>query len=133
MNDPRKQVIKALYAAIGTATGRTVYAKIPKQATPPYPYVYISDVFMEEEGPKNKYQYKFQILIEVCHKDELNDDSLFNDMADIEGLINNGVPFALESGYNIMDMTLVSAVKTEVLTDSGQVDVGAIRISMRVE
>jgi hypothetical protein len=133
MNDPRKIVLKALYTAIGTATGRTVYTKIPKQPAPMYPYIYISDVFMEEEGTKLSYQYKFQILIEVCHKDTISDDDIFNDMDDIAQLINNSVPFALESGYSIMDMRLVSSMKTEVLTETGSVDVGAIRIVIRVE
>lgn len=133
MTDCREIVLKALFTALGTATGRTIYTKIPKQAAPIYPYIHISDVFEEEEGTKTGYQYKFQILIEVCHKDELSDKSLFDDMSAVCGLINNGVPFALSGGFAIMDMRLVSSTQIEVLTDTGIVDVGAIRIVLRVE
>lgn len=133
MNDPRKSVLKALTVALATATGRTVYTKIPKQVTLIYPYIHISDVFMEEEGTKLDYQYKFQILIEVVHKDELSDGSLFDDMNNVCSIINNSVPFALESPYKVMDCRLVSSTQIEVLTDVGMVDVGAIRIVMRVE
>lgn len=133
MTDCREIVLKALFTALGTATGRTIYTKIPKQSAPIYPYIHISDVFMEEEGAKNGYQYKFQILIEVCHKNEDSDKSLFDDMKNVCSLINNGVPFALSGGFAVMDMRLVSSTQVEVLTDTGLVDVGAIRIIMRVE
>lgn len=133
MTDCREIVLKALYTALGTATGRTIYTKMPKQAAPIYPYIHISDVFEEEEGAKNGYQFKFQILIEVVHKDELSDIPLFNDMKAVKTLINNAVPFALSGGFAIMDMRLVSSTQIEVLTDTGMVDVGAIRITMRVE
>lgn len=135
MNDPRKSVLKALTAALATATGRTVYTKIPKK--PPfvvtYPYIHISDVFMEEEGTKLDYQYKLQILIEVAHKDEISDGSLFDDMNNVCSIINNSVPFALESPYKVMDCRLVSSTQIEAMTETGMVDVGAIRIVMRVE
>lgn len=136
MTDCREIVLKALYTALGTATGRTIYTKIPKLnnvPTPVYPYIHISDVFEEEEGTKTNYQFKFQILIEVCHKDELSDIPLFNDIKAVKTLINNSVPFALSGGFAIMDMRLVNSTQIEVLTDTGMVDVGAIRITMRVE
>lgn len=135
MNDPRKIVLKALTTSLAAATGRTVYTKIPKK--PPfvvtYPYIHISDVFMEEDGDKRNYQYKFQILIEVCHKNDISDGGLFDDMDAVCSTINNAVPFALDSPYKIMDMRLVSSTQLETLTETGMVDVGAIRIVIRVE
>lgn len=133
MTDPRKAVLKALVAAMATATGKTVYAKIPKQDTVIYPYVLISDVYMEEDGQKNNYQYTFQILVEIVYKNTTSDDALYTDMAAITGIINNAVPFALDSPYQVMDLRLNNTAKTEVLTDSGMVDVGTVRMILRVE
>lgn len=133
MNDPRKALMKALVTALGTATGKTCYAKIPKQVAPIYPYIHISDVYMEEEGQKNSYQYIFQILVEVVHKDETSDADLFDDIANICSVINNAVPFSLDSPWSVMDCRLNNTSKTEVLTESGQVDVGTVRMIIRIE
>ncbi len=133
MNDCRKIVINALGAALETATGKTVYSKIPKQLASIFPYIHIAEVFMQEEGTKKDYQYKFDILIEICHKNEDSDSDLYSDMDKVCQVINNAVPFALTGEYSIMDMRLNNSVKTEVLTESGQIDVGAIRLIIRVE
>ena len=56
MKDIRKTLLTGLVPALATATGRTVYTRIPKSTAVTYPYIYIANIYEEEIGPKNRYQ-----------------------------------------------------------------------------
>lgn len=135
MKDIRSILIPALTTAITTATGRKVYDSMPIQlfGTAIYPCVNISDVFVEEDGPKNSFQYRASVMIEVVHKGLQSLTSLYTDMDNVLSIVNNGVPFALASPYKIMDCTLNTSTTTKATTDKGLVDIGIIRLIFRIQ
>jgi hypothetical protein len=133
MNDPRKILLTALTTSLETATELPVYTKIPKQSAMIYPYVHIADVYMQENGSKLSYQYEYNILIEICYKDATSDGELYDKMDAVCGIVNNAVPFSLTGGFSVMDIRLNNSVKTEIMTDTGVIDVGAIRLIIRVQ
>jgi hypothetical protein len=53
MKGLHKILLKALVPAIATATGRSVYTRAPKDSAA-YPYVYISDIYQEEDGRQRR-------------------------------------------------------------------------------
>lgn len=125
-------LLKALVPAIATATGRTVYTRAPKD-TATYPYIYISDYYQEENGPKNSYQYEVDLLIQVLHKDQTSLTAFYDDIDDILGIINNAVPFALDSPYTVMDCRLNNTSTTEYMSEVGVINAGLIRIQFRIK
>jgi len=135
MNDIRTILLTALAASLATATGRKVYKDMPihLEGTKVYPHIAISDVFVQEEGPKNGYQYNVNVLIEIVHKDLASMATLYNDMNNAMGIINNTVPFSLTGGYSIMDCRLNTNTTTQASNERGNFDIGIIRLIFRIE
>lgn len=132
MKGLHKILLKALVPAIATATGRTVYTRAPKD-TAAYPYIYISDIYQEEDGPKNSYQYKIDLLVQVLHKDQTSLDAFYDDIDDVLSIINNAVPFALDSPYTVMDCRLNNTSTTEFMSEVGVINAGLIRVLFRIK
>ena len=135
MTDVRTILITALTSALATATGRKVYGDMPIQleGTKVYPHISISDVLVQEEGPKNAYHYNADVLIEIVHKNLASMSTMHNDLNNALGIVNNAVPFALASPYTIMDCRLNTTTTTKATTDRGLVDVGIIRLIFRIK
>lgn len=133
MKDIRNILLTALVPAIATATGRTVLTRIPKAKAQSYPYIYISDIYQEEVGPKTSYQYRLDVLIQVVYQDIDDLGALFTDMDNVLSLVNNGVPFALIAPYKVMSCELNNSTTTEFQTDTGTQNVGLIRLLINIE
>lgn len=133
MKDIRATLIKALLPAIKTATGKDAYTRIPKAAAVTYPYIYISDIYQEENGPKTKPQYLLDVLIQVVYQDVNNLTALFTDMDNLLSIINNDVPFALDSPYKILECRLNNSATTEIETTTGVQNIGMVRVWFDVE
>jgi len=135
MTDVRTILITALTAALATATGRKVYGDMPIQleGTKVYPHISISDVLVQEEGPKNAYHYNANVLIEIVHKNLASMSTMHNDLNNALGIVNNAVPFALASPYSIMDCKLNTTTTSKATADKGLVDVGIIRLIFRIK
>jgi hypothetical protein len=131
MKDIRKIVLDPLAAAIATATGRLVYDTIPDPAV--YPYIYISEAYLTEVGTKIKFQYELDVLVQVVHMGDISMGSLYNDMDDVLGIINNGpCSLTLASPYKVLQGTLNSSSTTEILTEIGKLQIGLIRINFLI-
>ncbi|NIA28713.1 MAG: hypothetical protein GWP06_02220 [Actinobacteria bacterium] len=133
MKDLRPILLKALVPALKTATGKDVFSRIPKSKSVTYPYVYISEMYQEEIGSKTSYRYNIDTLIQVIYKDAPGLGNLYTDTDNILGLVNNGSPFALESPYKIESCMLNSTNTTEILTETGIINVGLIRLFFLIE
>lgn len=131
MKDVRRILLTPLSNAIATATGRVVYDTIPERIDAPY--VYISDSYLTEVGTKIKYMYELDVLIQVVHSGSVDMRALQDDMDDILGLINNGsMSLTLTSPYVLLQGTLNSSNITEVLTETGKLQIGLIRINFLI-
>lgn len=135
MNDIRSILITGLKSALATATGRKVYGDMPIQleGTKVFPHISISDIFVQEEGPKNKYHYNANVLIEIVHKQLASMGTMHNDLNNALSIVNNAVPFALTGGFSIMDCRLNTSTTTSASVGKDLVDVGIIRLIFRIK
>lgn len=135
MIEVRSLLVPSLTTAINTATGLKVYDGLPiyNINTAVFPHVNISDIHIQEDGPKNLLQYKVNVLIEVCHNRITTLDTLYQDMNKILGFVNNGAPFAIGGLHVIMDCQLDMTTTTKAETEKGLVNVGVIRLIFRIQ
>ena len=120
---------------MATATGRTVYADDPIQLgnTLMFPHIAISDVFVQEDGPKTAFHYNANVLIEIVHKNLKSLKTLHDDINNVLSIVGNGSPFALDSPYEIMDCTLNNVTTTKATNDRGLMDAGIVRLIFRIK
>ena len=135
MIEVRSILLPALKAALQTATGLIVYDSLPiyLDGTEKTPCINVSDVYVEEDGPKNKYHYTVNILLEVIHKAQSTMQPMLTSMGAVMGLLNNRAPFTLPAGNEIMDCRLVNSTTTKATTAKGLMDIGLIRIVFRIK
>lgn len=135
MIEIRTILIPALKSALITATGLTVYDSLPihLDGTEKTPCINISDVYVDEDGPKNQYHYNVNVLLEVIHKSQSSLQPLYTSMNKVLGIINNRVPFELTGGYEIMDCRLNNTTTTKATTAKGLINIGIIRIVFRIK
>jgi|GEM_PF-2162355 len=133
MRDARKQLVTALIADIKTRIpGAQVYTKVPKKKA--YPYIWISDIYQDEDGPKNSYQYNYDVLIQVVYKGESDPSDRYDNQNAILGMVDNASGFALTDDFSIMKTSLISnSESTDLKTDSGILDIGLIRLGFLIQ
>lgn len=137
MKDCRTSLITALITAIAAkSTGLTPYTKVPKgDAVNPitYPFIYITNITDDEDGPKNQFIYNYDLDLELTYKDLTDKAAMWTAVDLIKQLINNDVPFALTGGFSIMELTLIDTIETEDLLNSQDVDTTTIRVNFMIE
>lgn len=133
MRDARPQLIKALVSDLKSRLSYDrVYTKIPKKVS--YPYVYIAEIYQDEDGSKSEFQYRYDVLIQVVYKDADSPLARYQDQSAILGMVNNAQGFALEDNFDLMKVSLISnSEETDIKTDSGILDVGLVRIEFLIE
>lgn len=127
MRDARTALMTGLVAALKTATSKSVYTRIPRSADASYPYILIANIYDEENGPKTKFHYRYDVEIQAIHMNLTSKSALYSDMNNIKSIINNNVPFALTDNFSIMECTLNSGTDTDFEVDSGVQSVGIVR------
>lgn len=133
MKDIRQILLAALVPALATATGRNVYTRIPKAVGAVYPYIYISDIYMSEDGPKTSDVFDYDVLIQVIYQDVDSLVALYSDMNNVLSIANHSTPFALTGGYKIRKVELLNSNDTEFQTETGTQNVGLIRLLFNIE
>ena len=133
MKDIRKILLTALVPALATAIGKTVYTRIPKASNVAYPYIYISDIYQEEVGPKTSFWYRLDVLVQVVYQDADDLGLLFTDMDNVLSIITNGSILTLTSPYKVISCELNSSTTTEFQTETGTQSVGLVRMFFDIE
>jgi hypothetical protein len=133
MKDIRAILLAPLLTAINTATGKTCHTRQPKEANIGYPYIYISEFYLSEVGPKTNNEYQADVAVQVCYMDATSLVDMYNDMDDIAGLINHDKPFALASGYEILSCELNNSSTSEFQTETGTLNIGLIRMIFNIK
>lgn len=133
MKDIRNILLTALVPALATETGKNVYTRMPKAIGSVYPYIYISDIYQEEVGPKTSYIYRLDVLIQIIYQDVDSLTGLFADMDNVLSIVNNGSPFALTAPHKVMSCELNNSTTTEFQTETGTQNVGLIRLLFNIE
>lgn len=133
MKDIRKILLTALVPALATATGKNVYTRMPKAIGAVYPYIYISDIYMTEDGSKTSDVFDYDVLVQVIYQDSDSLIPLYDDMDKVVSIINHSTPFALSGGYKINKIELGSSNETEFKTETGTQNVGLIRLLFNIE
>lgn len=132
MNDVRNILIKALKSQLATATGKTIYVRMPKAADIAYPYIQIADVYQTEDGPKTSYYYNLDVLIRVVYKDANDLGAMFTDMNNISSVIKNYGSFALDSPFVLRSAELNNSSHSDFESDTGTLSIGLIRIDFDI-
>lgn len=133
MKDVSEILLKGLVPALNNAVGLTFYTKVPKydaNGKPlDYPYGRVSDVFINENGPKTSYRYSVETLIQVIYADQTSLDPMLTAKDKVLGLVKHGSPFALADPYQIEECRLTNSTHAE-LPDGGDriLDVGIVRV-----
>ena len=70
MKDARNSLVTGLYTSLTAACNATVYSRMKKKADIVYPYIHISDIYDEEVGTKDEFQFNFDTLIQVFYTDQ---------------------------------------------------------------
>jgi len=134
MKDVRNILLTALVPALKLATGKNVYTRIPKAANVVYPYIYISDIYQSESGPKTSYQYELDVLVQVVYQDVEDLGAMFTDIDNVLSIVNNGANLlTLTNPYKVMSCELNSSTTTEFQTETGTQNVGLIRMLYNIE
>jgi hypothetical protein len=126
MNYPEEALIKSLISAIETKLpARTVYTIPPKDTS--YPYILLNQTDMTEVGAKSNFIYRFEPLIQVIHKDLSTVETLLDDMQEIHEIITHATDDLTITGYDLIEMSLISTNRTTELYEWGRLDIGLIR------
>ena len=137
MRDCRGNIVISLIPVIeAKLPGYPVRTKINKSNTGDsvtYPYVYISDIFQTEEGSKSFPIYVVDLLIQVVHDDLTDLSSLWADQNAIAEIIQNKRDLILSNNFKLMSIELGQISETEIETDTGIMNIGLIRMLLKVE
>lgn len=132
MEDVSEILLSALIPAIAAATGKNVYTRMPKYEELQYPYIYVSDIYINEDGPKTSYMYRVDLMVQVVHLNLTSLKPLFEDKNNIMGLINNRVPFEIEPPHRLLSCQLGSSSNTEGQSELGTENIGIIRLNFTI-
>ena len=136
MKDCTKYLAKALVAAIKTKTGLPCWTKVPKgdDGNPTaIPYIYISGISNNEDGPKCAFHYVYSLNIEIVYAGLYDKLTLWNTVDEVKNIFSERVPFLLEGNFEIMTTRLVSGSEREDLFGSIDVDVATLVIEFLIE
>lgn len=128
MKYPVPAIMTGLSSAIATKIpGRTV-TEIPTKDLA-YPYIWLSQPFVQEIGPKPYFMYEVEILLQIVHKNLDKMTNLQTDMNSVLDIIKNGSDITA-TGYTVIAVELISANQTTEMTDSGRLEIGLVRMKI---
>lgn len=137
MRNCKKELLTALVAKVKTAIpGMIVRTKLNDfdiSNNSGYPYIYIGDVYQNEEGTKIQYIYPLEVLIQVVYKDATSLTDLYTSQNAILGILIHPKPFGLTNNFEIMETILLNSNDSEIKIDSGTLNIGLIRIRFLIE
>lgn len=137
MRDCRKNIVINLIPVIqAKLTGYPVRTKINKPNTGDsisYPYVYISEIYQDEEGSKSFPIYSVDLLIQVVYKDLTDLSDLWDDQNAIASIIQNKRDLTLTDDFELMSIEIGQISETEIETDTGILNIGLVRMILKVE
>ena len=125
-------LVAALKIAMSTMTIRTKLNDFDMSDNSAYPYIYIGEVYQNEDGPKNFYRYPVEVLVQVVYKDVTGLTDLYTTQNSVLGIINHPKPFTLTNNFEIIETELLSSNDTEIMIDAGILNIGLIRIRFTI-
>lgn len=137
MKNCKVQLLTALVAAIKTALPtfkvRTKLNDFDPSDNTAYPYIYISDVYQTENGPKDQYFYSVELLIQIVYKDVTDLGDLYATQNAVLGIFTHPKPFTLTGNFEIMENNLINSNDAEVKIDTGTLNIGLIRMNFDIQ
>lgn len=137
MRNCKKEILTALVSAMKTAlTGMTIRTKIndfDMSDNSAYPYIYISDLYQLENGPKNYHGYEIEVLIQIIYKDQTSLNNLYTSQNSVLGLFKIPQSLTLTNNFKVQETVLLSSTDTEIKIDTGTLNIGLIRMRFTIE
>jgi hypothetical protein len=97
-----------------------------------YPYIYIGEVYQNEDGPKNYYRYPVEILLQIVYKDQTSLTPLYGTQNTVLGLLTGPFDLTLTNNFQLLDTELIMSNDSEIKIDSGTLNIGMIRIRFTI-
>lgn len=136
MRNCKKELLTAFIADLKTAMPtmniRTKLNDFDMSDNSAYPYIYIGDVYQNEDGPKNFYRYPVEMLLQIVYKDQSGLTNLYATQNSVLSTLDNPKPFTLTNNFEIIETELLSSNDTEIKIDSGVLNIGLIRIRFTI-
>lgn len=137
MRNCKKEILTALIAKLKTAMPtmkvRTKINDFNISDNTAYPYVYVSDLYQTEIGPKNYHAYDVDVLIQIVYKDLTSLGNLYDAQNSVLGLFKIPESLTLTNNFTVQETILLSSTETEIQVDTGTLNIGLIRIKYTVE
>ena len=137
MRNCKKELLTALVASLKTAMPtmiiRTKLNDFDLSDNTAYPYIYISEVYQSQDGPKNWFRYPVECLVQVVYKDVTGLTDLYTSQNSVLGLLTKPETLTLTNNFKVMNTELLSSNDTEIKIDSGTLNIGLIRIRFTIE
>lgn len=124
--------IAELKTALPTFTIRTKINDFDTSDDSAYPYIHITEVYQNEDGPKPYYRYPVEMLVQVVYKDITDLGDLYTTQNAVLGTLDNPKPFTLTNDFEIIETELLSSNDTEIQIDSGILNIGLIRVRFTI-
>lgn len=125
-------LIAALKTAMPTMTVRTKLNDFDTSSNAAYPYIYISDTYQNENGPKNYHAYDVELLIQVVYKDLTDLATLYTSQNSVLGLFNIPKSLTLTNNFEITETVLINSTDSEIKIDTGILNIGLIRMRFSI-
>ncbi|PNX45902.1 MAG: hypothetical protein BV456_13005 [Thermoplasmata archaeon M8B2D] len=136
MRNCKKELLTGLIAELKTAlpgfTIRTKLNDFDASDNSAYPYVYVGEIYQNEDGPKNWYRYPVELLVQVVYKDITSLIDFYSTQNAVLGILDHPKPFTLTNNFEIIETELINSNDTEIKIDSGILNVGLIRIRFTI-
>lgn len=136
MRNCKKELLTAFVLALKTAMPTTIIRTklndFDLSDNSAYPYIYICEVYQNEDGPKNFYRYPVEVLVQIVYKDLSSLDSLYTKQNSVLGLLTHPKSLTLTNNFELIETELLSSNDTEIKIDSGTLNIGLIRIRFTI-
>jgi len=132
MRDARKQIVIALISKLGEKLPAvSAYTIVPEKEYS-YPYLYVSDIFQNDESNKTTKEYDYELLVQVVHKGLTDKTVLYDNMNSVVSIIENRKDLTLTDDFVCEYLQLISTSEAEIQTDTGIEYIGLIRFRILV-
>lgn len=137
MRNCKREILTALVAELKSAmpdmTVRTKINDFDVSDNSAYPYIYISDLYQLENGPKNYHSYEVEVLIQVVYKDQTSLSDLYDSQNSVLGLFKIPESLILTNNFVVQETVLLNSTDTEIKIDTGTLNIGLIRMRFTIE
>jgi len=139
MRDAKKEIVTALITSISAKLPtRDIFTIVPKPindsgAAAPLNYILISDIYQQDESPKNSLIYSYDVLVQVVYNNVTSKITFWSDISSVVSIISSRRDLVLTNDFQCQEIGLLSNSEEEIWTDTGRKNIGVVRFKVDVK